>query len=106
MFENDIKTISNIYIMENNQKKTSTNNIGMSKKLSNYEKALKHYGITGKTPNQVATWMRYTPTMKAVNRQTGITKSVNISRESSKYSIKVEEELIKLENYKKSHLRY
>ena len=95
MFENDIKTISNIYIMENNQKKTSTNNIGMSKKLSNYEKALKHYGITGKTPNQVATWMRYTPTMKAVNRQTGITKSVNISRESSKYSIKVEEELIK-----------
>jgi len=96
MFENDIKTISNIYIMENNQKKTSTNNIGMSnKKLSNYEKALQHYGITGKTPNQVATWMRYTPTMKAVNRQTGITKSVNISRESSKYSIKVEEELIK-----------
>ncbi len=95
MFENDIKTISNIYTMENNQKKTSTNNIGMSKKLSNYEKALQHYGITGKTPNQVATWMRYTPTMKAVNRQTGITKSVNISRESSKYSIKVEEELIK-----------
>lgn len=81
--------------MENNQKKTSTNNIGMSKKLSNYEKALQHYGISGKTPNQVATWLQYTPTMKVTNRQTGITKMVGISRESPKYSNKVEEELVK-----------
>lgn len=81
--------------METNQKKTSTNNIGMSnKKLTDYEKALRHYGITGKTPNQVATWMRYTPTQTLKNIKTGITRIVGVPKESSKYSNKVEEELV------------
>jgi len=95
MFQNDLKTISNIYIMENAPNKTSTNNIGMSNKKTSYEKALEHYGISGKTPNQVATWMQYTPTMKVTNKQTGVTRTVNVSRDNPNYSKRIEEQLIK-----------